>query len=70
MCGTMLATADKVVGKVSSCLVITKFTFSRQMETGKGHSVVTVLMGREVQGSQRESTFLGPQALGKNPQGN
>ena len=69
----MLATADKVVKKVSSCLVITKFTFSRQMETGKGHqqqSVVTVLMGREVQGSQTKGVYRGPQALGKTAQVN
>lgn len=48
----MPATANKVMEKGSSCLVITKFTFSRQMPPGKGyqqHSVVTVLMGREVQ---------------------
>lgn len=65
----MLATANKVMKKGNSCLVITKFTFSRQMQTGKGyqqHSVVTVLMRREVQyqGSQREGVYQEASAQG------
>lgn len=67
--GTMRATANKVIKKGSSCLVITKFTFSRQMPPGKGyqqHSVVTVLMGRAVQyqGSQREGVYQEASAQG------